>query len=358
MSLISQTTIDKLRELPILEVVTRYSDIHLKKTGATFKGLSPWGAEKSPSFFVHPGKNIYKDFSTGKGGNNAIAFVMDKEGVDFVDAIKSLAGQWSIDIEYTKDAAENGHKAETRKEIREAMQWALAHFCANEVPESFTKYREFPEDVLNAFKIGYAKPSWNDVTAAAIKAGFSPEVLTNAGLIRKRESSEGYYDFFRDRIMFPVFDSRGNVVAFSGRDAESDNQTAVIDKKEPEFERPPKYINSPDTAYDKSKNLFGLYQALKIKNFDKGIYQVEGPTDVMRMYQFGLPTVAPCGSALTDEQAKLIRKYTDKIIMVPDNDCAKEKNAGIDALHRNAPIAIKAGLQVKVLIPGSLKGQS
>lgn len=357
--MISQDTIEKIKELPILEVVNRYSDIQLKKSGHSWKGLSPWVNEKSASFFVHPGKNIYKDFSTGKGGNNAIAFVMDKEGIDFVDAVKSLAAQWSIDIEVIKDTAENAQKVEAKKEVREALQWALAHFCANEIPISFTKYREFPEDVLNDFKIGYSKPLWDDVTIAGKKAGFSPEVLVKAGLIVKREKSEGYYDYFRDRVMFPILDNRGNVIAFSGRDAESGNQTVIIDTEESKVNRPPKYINSPDTAYDKSKSLFGLFQAIKSKQTENGMYLVEGPTDVMRMYQYGIcNTVAPCGSALTEEQAKLIRRLTDKVIMVPDNDCEKEKNAGIEALHRNAPVAIQAGLQVKVLIPGSLKSSS
>lgn len=349
--MISQSTIDKLRELPLLDVVQRYTDIELKKSGSSWKGKSPWTNDKTPSFFVHPGKGIYKDFSSGKGGNNAIQFVMDKEGIEFIDAVKSLAGQWGVDIEYLnlKDGEQAQQKAEARKEVREALQWALSHFCANDIPEGFINSRQFPEDVLNAFKIGYARNSWDDLLTAAQKAGFTPEVLVNAGLVRKREGTEGYYDYFRDRVMFPIFDSRGNVIAFTGRDAETELQ---ID----ESMKPPKYINSPDTAYDKSKNLFGLYQTIQSKKYDQGIYLVEGPTDVMRMFQFGLQnTTAPCGSSLTEEQAKLIKRLTDKIIMVPDNDCEKEVNAGIEALHRNAPVAIQAGLQVKVIIPGSLK---
>lgn len=356
--MIDQETIDQCHELDLFDVVSRYQDIKLKKAGEAYKGCSPWTNEKTPSFYVHPKKGFYKDFSSGKGGNNAIAFVMDKEGVGFIDAVKSLCDQHSISIKYLKNGdGSHEQKVEERKNIKEAICWALAHFCANEVPESFSKYREFPEDVLNAFKIGYAKNSWDDLYTAATKAGFHPDVLVNAGLIKKREGKEGYYDVFRDRIMFPILDSKGNVIAFTARDAESDNQQAIIDQESKEVKRPAKYINSPDTCYDKSKSLYGLYQALQSKTLrDDGIFLVEGPTDVMRMWQYKMiNTVAPCGAALTDEQAKIIKRYTDKVIMVPDNDCAKEKNAGIDALHRNAPVAIKAGLQVKVLIPGSLK---
>jgi DNA primase len=366
--MIDQKTIDDCRDLDLLTVVNKFNDIQLKKNGSSYRGFSPWSKEKTPSFYVHPVKGIYKDFSSGKGGDNAIRFVMDKEGFDFVDAVKWLCQEFSIEIKFLKNGNDDGKTTQERLEVRDALQWALAHFCGNEVPEDFVNYREFPEDVIDVFKIGYAKNSWDDLYKAATKAGFKPDVLVNAGLIRPRVQavgldgskgqSAGYYDYFRDRIIFPIFDRRGNVVAFTARDAETEDQTQVIDQQPEKKEKPPKYINSPDTCYDKSKSLYGLYQCVKSNEYQKGVYLVEGPTDVMRMHQHNLKaTVAPCGSALTDEQAKVIRKLTDKLVIVPDNDCGGEngKNAGIDALHRNAPVAIKAGLQVKVLIPGSTK---
>lgn len=356
--MIHQDTIDRCRELDLVDVVRKFSDITLKPHGQhQHRALSPWTNEKTPSFYVHEKKGIYKDFSSGKGGNNAIRFVMDKEGFDFVDAVKWLCQEFTIEIKFTNGGPEDKKTAEQRQEVRDVMEWATGHFCGNEVPEDFVKYREFPEDVLNEFKIGYAKNSWDDLYKAATKAGFKPELLVNAGLVRPKANG-GYYDYFRDRVMFPIFDRRGNVIAFTGRDAETEDQTQVIDQEPVKKEKPPKYMNSPDSCYNKSKNLYGLYQCIKANDYQKAVYLVEGPTDVMRMHQHGIKaTVAPCGSSLTEDQAKIIRKLTDKIIIVPDNDCGKEdgSNPGIEALHKNAQVAIKAGLQVKVLIPGVTK---
>src|SRR5688572_14159161 len=163
--MISQITIDKLREIPLMDIVSTYPDIQLKRTGATFKGLSPWTMEKSPSFFIHPGKNIYKDFSSGKGGNNAISFVMDKESLDFVQAVKILATRANVSIEYTPSLLTTSQKnGQDHNENKEALQWPLAHFCANEIPETFSKGRNFPDVILDEFKIGYSKCSWSDLT--------------------------------------------------------------------------------------------------------------------------------------------------------------------------------------------------
>lgn len=342
--MISHATIERVREVSILDVVNRYSDITLKKAGEAWKGHSPFTNEKTPSFYVHPKKNLFKCFSTGHGGNSPINFVMLKEGIEFVDAVKKIAEWENIPIEYDKNPPKEDN---VKADIRAALEWACAHFCANDIPKDFIKYRDFPEECLQPFRVGYAKPAWDDLLAIAQKAGHRTEILLAAGLIRKSESGK-LYDAFRDRIMFPIFDYRGNVVAFTGRDAETQ---AVKEGAE----KPPKYINSPDTCYNKSHHLFGLYQAIKGGQMTKdgGVYLVEGPTDVIRFHKHGLTnTVAPCGSALTEDQAKLLKRFTDKIIYVPDNDCDKEPNAGIEAMERNAPIAIKAGFTVKVLIPG------
>jgi len=363
--MISHTTIETVRDLAIYDVVSKYQDITLKKTAAnTWRGTSPWTQEKTPSFYVVGPKNIFKDFSSGKGGG-PVQFVMEKDGLEWIDAVKSLCSQHGIQIEYDKNPPPEETISKS-VEIQAALEWACAHFCANPIPESFTKYRAFPDECLAPFKVGYANPSWNDLLKSAITAGHKPEILLQAGLIRKRENTnggidtvflnpnDGYYDYFRDRIIFPVFDYRGNVVAFSGRDAE----TQPVKEG---HEKPVKYMNSPETCYDKSRHLFGLYQAIKDKAakdrmMKEGAYLVEGPTDVIRFHKHTFSnTVAPCGSALTEQQAKLLKRYTDKIIYVPDNDCDKPKNAGIEAMERNAPIAIKAGFTVKVLIPGMSK---
>lgn len=345
--MISAETIDKVREVSVLDIVNRYNDIRLKKAGDTWKGTSPFTNEKTPSFYVHEKKNFFKCFSSGKGGNNAISFVMQKDGVEFIEAVKIIAGWENIPIEYDKNPSKEPDK---KAEIREVLQWACAHFCANNIPESFTKYRVFPDECLNPFKVGYAKLAWDDLLNTAKKAGHSTDLLLLAGLIRKSENGK-LYDAFRDRVIFPIFDYRGNVVAFTGRDAET--QTPKKDE-----EKPAKYINSPESCYDKSFHLYGLYQSIQGGQMTKenGVHLVEGPTDVIRFHKHGITnTVAPCGSALTEQQAKLLKRFTDKIIYVPDNDCDKEKNAGIEAMERNAPLAIKAGFTVKVLIPGVRK---
>lgn len=356
--MISQTTIDAVHALNIYDVVSRYNDITLKKSGQNWKANSPWSNENTPSFYVVKSKNIFKDFSTGKGGG-PVRFVMEKDGLTWIDAVKSLCEQHGITIEYDKNTdpkvvgEESTAAYQKKADIREALDWACAHFCANELPESFTKYRSFPDDEkLAPFKLGYAKASWDDlvISARMDKDKIIPdETLILAGLAKKSEGGK-VYDAFRDRIMFPIFSYMGNVVAFTARDARDYDAQPL---KEGE-EKPAKYINSPESTWDKSKNLYGLYQAIKGGRLKEGAYLVEGPTDVLRWHLNDITnTVAPCGSALTEDQAKIIKRHTDKLIIVPDNDADKADNPGLKALHRNAQVAIKAGLTVKVLIPGS-----
>ena len=342
--MIAETSIDAVRELSIYDVVSKYNDIELKKTGSTYRAKSPWVDEKTPSFYVVPGRNFFKDFSTGKGGN-PITFVMEKENVEWLEAVKILASAHNITLEYDNNAPkQEDNKA--KADIRLALEWACAHFCAHSVPESFTKYRAFPDEVLAPFKVGYAQPGWNDLLESAKKNNISLQSLLAAGLVRENEKKDNHYDYFRDRIMFPILDYRGNVVAFTGRDAET--------QAPKEGEKIPKYINSPDSCYNKSAHLYGIYQAIKGGKLKDGAYLVEGPTDVIRWHKHTFTnTVSPCGSAFTEEQAKLLKRFTDKLTIVPDNDCDKVKNAGLDALHANAIVAIKAGFTVKVLIPGS-----
>lgn len=348
--MIKSESIDLVREADLLRVITSFSDIELKKAGtSSFKGKSPFVEEKSASFFVSTAKGIYKCFSTGKGGNNPISFVMEKEKVEFLEAVKIVAEIEGIKLEYDNNQKPEDNTA--KADIRSALEWACSHFCTRDVPESFSKYRAFPSEILDTFRIGYAPASWDDLLISAKNSGISTDSLLQAGLIRKREGKDGHYDFFRDRIMFPITDYRGNVVAFTGRDAESGS-------KDPEStqEAPPKYMNSPESCFDKSFHLYGLYQAIKGKKLVGGAYLVEGPTDVLRWHLHEYTnTVAPCGSAFTEQQAKLLKRFTDRLTIVGDNDCDKERNAGIEAMERNAMVAIKAGFTVKVLVPGIVK---
>lgn len=337
--MISHTTIESVKELSIYDVVSRYNDIELKKAGKEWKAMSPWTSEKTPSFCVVPQKNIFKDFSSGKAGG-PIQFVMDKDNLTYVDAIKSLCEQHSIKIEY-----ENGEPSEESVsrsvEVRSALEWAAAHFVSNGIPDSFIKSRAFPEESLTPFRVGYAKAEWDDLITNAHKAGHSLETLQHADLIKKSENGGKLYDTFRDRIMMPITDYRGNVIGFTGRDAETQKK---------DHERP-KYQHTK--GVDKSHHLFGLYQAIKGRKLESGAFLVEGPLDVVRWHKHEITnTVGMQGSDFSEQQAKLLKRYTDKLTIVPDNDCDKDENKGIQAMEKNALVAIKAGFSVKILIPG------
>lgn len=342
--MIHPDTIQQLKDLSLVDVITRYNDITLKKSGThNFVGKSPWSNEKTPSFYVIPAKGIFNDFSTGRKGNNPISFVMQKENLDFVDACKSLASQHGIEIKYTKEEKQDPEVVKKKIAVSEALEWACAHFIEQPVPEPFRKQRALPDAILNAFKVGFAKPLWDDLLSAAKVAGIDADTLHAAGLVRKREGKEGHYDALRDRVIIPVTDYRGNVIGFTGRDAET--QPHQKDQKVPKYQH--------TEGMDKSKHLFGLHLAIKGGKLTEGAYLVEGPIDVMRWHACGITnTVGIQGSDFSEDQAKLLKKFTDKLTIVPDNDCDKEKNKGIEAMHRNAPIAVKAGFTVKVLIPG------
>lgn len=339
--MIAEETISELMALSIEKVVQAYDIIELKKVGRNYKALSPWGREKTASFHINTAKNIFKCFSSGKGGNNGISFVMQLENLDFVSACRSLAAQHGITIQ--EDGVKATPEDQAKKEaIREAIQWACGHFCSNTVPESFRKNRSFPEAICERFRLGFAKPGWDNLLIDAKKAGQSLEGLVMAGLLKKKKDG-GYYDAFRDRVMIPITDYRGNVVGFTGRLA------GTVKTTEQDIA---KYIHSE--GLERNNHLFGLSLALQDKKLEtSGAYLVEGPTDVMRGHLHNLTnTVGIQGSSFTDTQAKLLRRFTDMLTIIPDNDQGKEKNAGLEALDRNAAVALRTGFKVKVLIPG------
>lgn len=342
--MIKESTIQKVRELAIEDVVGQYVDI--KKN----KALSPFTEEKTPSFSIHPAKNIYKCFSSGKGGDG-INFIMELKNLTFLEAVEELAKSHGIAVEYQENnfTAEQKAAAQQERERKESisalLNWALAIFCSNNVPKRWQAHRKFSNQTLEKFKIGYASTAKDDLYQAALKAKLSLPNLLEAGLIREHEGK--YYDTFQDRVIFPIYDKTGRLVAFTGRLAHDlTEQQKEAAKAEGKY-LPPKYYNSPDTLWEKGKNLYGLHLAAKAIQKANMVYLVEGNTDVMRLHEQGIyNVVAPCGTALTSDQIALIRRYTDHVCIVPDGD-----KAGIKAMQRSAELFIKAQMTVSILEP-------
>lgn len=339
--MISAESIEQIRAIALEDAVRAYH-IELKKSGTGFRACSPWSEEKTPSFYVSPKKNIFKDFSTGKGGTGPISFVMLKENCDYVEACKILANQHGITLQF--DGKSDPEPAADRIAVKDALGWALAHFAAADIPEDFKARRALPESICEAFQLGYAPPGWDNLLKSAKKAGIGPDILVKAGLIKKRENKSGYYDTFRDRVIIPIVNHNGGIIGFSGRDAET------VKKKDKE--EAAKYCHTE--GMEKSKHLYGLFQALAGGKITEGAYLVEGTFDVQRFHVYAVTNaIGMLGSSLSDDQAKLLRRFTDKIILVPDNDLDKfPKNPGIESMKNNAATALRFGFAVKYLIPG------
>ena len=340
--MIADFSIQAVRNLPIEDVVGMY--IPLKKN----KALSPFSNEKTPSFHVVPKKNIFKCFSSGKGGDG-ITFVMEYKQLTFLEAVEEIAKDHNIVLAYEdlNDAEKEARKKEfeRRQTITELLTWANAHFASQEIPKKFVVFRKFTKATLEKFKIGYASTSKDDLYQSALKADLDLKDLSQAGLVRYY--NDRYFDVFQQRVIFPIHDRLGRIVAFTGRlyPEISDQEKEALKEKGGYI--PPKYFNSPDTLWEKGKHLYGLHLATKAIENKGLVYLVEGNTDVMRFHEQGIENVvAPCGTALTIDQIDLIKRYTDKVCIVPDAD-----EAGIKALHRSAELLLENGLSVYVLLP-------
>ena len=316
---------------PIEDVVGQY--VTLKRSGANMFGLCPFHGEKTASFSVAPDKGIYYCFGCHKGGG-AINFMMELEGLSYPDAVRSLAKR--VGMQVPED-----EQYESRYRAQERL-WALhkeaARFFHGQlyapVGQSALQYalgRGMSKGILTAFGVGYAPDSWDAMTKAMLAKGYTRQELIDSGLVTVSQKNGNIFDRFRDRLMFPVIDVRGNVIAFSGRALKKDDNIA-------------KYLNSPETLiFNKRKNLFGLNLAKKTK--ENNLILVEGNVDVVALHQYGFDNaVASLGTSLTDEQAALITRYVEQVILLYDSD-----KAGENATARAIPILEKAGLRVKVL---------
>ncbi|QEK21223.1 DNA primase [Peptacetobacter hiranonis] len=308
--------------------------IKIQPSGQNYKALCPFHVEKTPSFHISTAKQVYKCFGCGEGGD-VINFVMKIENLDFMDAVRLLANRCGIDINFNIDE-ETKQKIELSKKYQDIHTEAARFYFSNLVKSKnrgydYLRNRGLDDKTIKRFGLGYSQDSWNSLMDYLIEEkGYSQEELLECGLIGKSTKTDKYYDKFRNRVMFPIFDYRGNVIGFGGR---------VLD------DSLPKYLNSPDTLiFNKRHNLYGLNFARKNLS-SRTVILVEGYMDLISLYQYGIQiAVATLGTALTSQQARLIKRYADNVIISYDSD-----GPGTKASLRAIDILVEAGLSVKVL---------
>ena len=334
--MISQSTIDQVFDAARVEEVIG-DFVQLKKAGSNFKGLSPFSDERSPSFMVSPVKQIWKDFSTGKGGT-AVSFLMEHEHFTYPEALKYLAKKYNIEIEETEQSNEQKEAANERESLYLVSEFASKYFQkvlhrtnqGKSIGLSYFKERGFTEKTIKKFDLGYSLDEWQAFTDEALKQGYNIDYLGKTGLTIVKESKR--FDRFKGRVMFPIKSMSGRVLGFGGR-------ILVIDKKAA------KYVNSPESEiYYKSKVLYGIYHAKQSIAKEDNCYLVEGYTDVIQFHQTGINNVvSSSGTALTSEQIRLINRLTKNITVLFDGDAA-----GMRASLRGIDLILEQGMNVKV----------
>ncbi|GAB4161330.1 MAG: DNA primase [Winogradskyella sp.] len=334
--MISQNTISQVFETARVEEVIG-DFVQLKKAGSNFKGLSPFSEERTPSFMVSPVKQIWKDFSTGKGGN-AVTFLMEHEHFTYPEAIRYLAKKYNIEIEETERTDEEKEQANAKESLYLVSEYANEYFQkvlqktdqGQAIGKSYFKERGFTEETIKKFQLGYALDEWQAFTDDALGKGYQLEFLEKTGLTIVKD--ERRFDRFKGRVMFPIHSMSGRVLGFGGRILTNDKKAA-------------KYLNSPESdIYHKSKVLYGLFFAKKTIAKEDNCFLVEGYTDVIQFYQKGIKNVvSSSGTALTPEQIRLINRLTNNITVLFDGDAA-----GIRASIRGIDLILEQGMNVKV----------
>ncbi|NFD28977.1 DNA primase [Clostridium botulinum] len=325
--MISEDVVQKVIELnDIVDVIS--GDIKLKNSGRNYFGLCPFHHEKTPSFSVSQDKQIYKCFGCGEAGN-VVTYVMKTKNVAFPEAIKILAERVNIDIEEDKKENTNNPKDKIYKINVDAARYFFNNLIINKNAINYFLNRGVTKSIIKRFGLGYSKDSWDGLLRHLKTKGYTELDMLSAGLII-RSKNGSYYDRFRNRVMFPVFDYRGKVIGFGGR---------VLNNAKP------KYLNSPETmVFKKGINLYGLNYAVK-ENKDRVLIIVEGYMDCITLHQYGIKnSVASLGTALTTNQARLLKRYADKVIISYDSD-----TAGQLATQRGLEILKDVGLGVEIL---------
>lgn len=336
--MILKSTIDQVYEtVRVEEVIGDF--VSLKKSGTNYKGLSPFSEERTPSFMVSPVKQIWKDFSSGKGGN-AVAFLMEHERFSYPEAIRYLAKKYNIEIEETERTDAEKEKAEDRESMFLVVEYAKQYFEdtlwktseGKAIGFTYFKERGFTDETIRKFNLGYSLQDKDAFSKAGLKEKYQLEFLEKTGLTIVNEN--GQIDRFRGRVIFPIKDRVGRVIGFGGRILDSTKKTA-------------KYLNSPESEiYNKSKALYGIYQTKKSIVKKDCCYLVEGYTDVIQMVQSGIENVvSSSGTALTEQQIKLIQTLTQNIVILFDGDAA-----GSRATLRGIDMILEKGMNVKVCI--------
>jgi DNA primase len=341
--LISRLTIDQVFDTARVEEVIR-DFVQLKKAGSNYKGLSPFTDERSPSFMVSPVKQIWKDFSSGKGGN-VVTFLMEHEHFSYPEAIKYLAKKYNIEIEETEQTDEQKQQASERESLYLINEFASKYFQdtmhntakGKAIGLSYFKERGFTPETIQKFGLGYALDEWTAFTDTAVKKGYQLEYLEKTGLTIVKESQDAggtskTFDRFKGRVMFPIHSMSGRILGFGGRILTNDKKAA-------------KYLNSPESeVYHKSKVLYGIYLAKKHIAKEDNCFLVEGYTDVIQFNQTGIKNVvASSGTALTPDQIRLINRLTNNITVLFDGDAA-----GIRASLRGIDMILEQGMNVRV----------
>jgi len=335
--MITQSSIDQIFETARLEEVIG-EFVQLKKSGSNFKGLSPFSEEKTPSFMVSPVKQIWKDFSSGKGGN-VVSFLMEHEHYTYPEALRWLANKYNIQIEETKLDDEQKQAMDERESMYVVSEYASKYFhdilLNNEqgkaIGLSYFKERGYREETIKKFQLGYALDQWEAFTKAALSKQYDLKYLEKTGLTIVKENKQ--FDRFKGRVIFPIHSMSGRVLGFGGRILNTSAKAA-------------KYLNSPTSEiYDKSKILYGIYYAKQKIAKENNCFLVEGYTDVITLHQSGVENVvASSGTALTPLQIRLIKRLTPNITVLFDGDAA-----GIRASMRGIDLILEQGMNVKVL---------
>jgi DNA primase len=335
MALVSQSTLEQIRAAnDIVDIIGAH--VPLKRNGANFVCLCPFHKEKSPSFNVNPSRQIFRCFGCGKGGD-VFAFVKEYENLDFMDAVRRLAERARIPLEMDNDPAVRDQRSikdqllKLHEAITQRWQQCLAGEAAGQVAREYLERRGVHPDAVLEFRVGAAPEAWDDTVNWAKAKGFSPELCETAGLILRRDSG-GWYDRFRGRLIFPICDEQGRVIAFSGRVLQGDEKQA-------------KYVNSPETPiFSKGRVLFALDKAKRsILDAGKAIL-AEGQLDTIACHAAGIRNVvAPQGTAFTADQARVLKRYVDEVVLCFDGD-----KAGRDAVIRALDPLLAAGLAIRV----------
>ena len=331
--MIEESIIQEIKDrLDIVEVISDF--VSLKKSGSNYKALSPFTNEKTPSFFVSPSKQIFKCFSTGKGGD-AIEFLKEVDSMTYIEAIKYLGEKYGVEINETESNYEINNEKESLliliNKSKEFFKKNLETQEGKSIALTYFNHRNINEEMINKFELGYSVDKWDSLYNYLVKNQFDEDQIIKAGLILENNNKK--YDRFRNRVIFPIQNLSGKTIAFGARIlSEEKNQ--------------PKYINSPETSlYIKSNTLYGLYQSKNsIRKMDN-CYLVEGYTDVIALFQIGIENVvASSGTSLTTNQIKLVSRYTKNITILFDGD-----KAGVSASLRGMDLILENDMNVKVV---------